>query len=98
MKLILHTAIRRDLREIVGRYDRVSDRAGDQFVAEFNAALDRIQTNPEHFHFITSRLRRCNLKRFPYNIIYDVQGSTIRVVVVRHNRRHPDFGLRRKWP
>lgn len=97
MKLILHPRIRLDLREIIEQYDRNSDRAGDRFIEEFNVALDLIEENPERFHFITPELRRCNLKHFPYHLVYEVRGSLIRVPVVRHHRRHPDYGLRRRW-
>lgn len=97
MKLALHPAVRRELRDIIDRYDRLSDQAGDRFIEEVNTAFQRIKADPEHFHFITERFRRCNLKRFPYNVVFEVHGSTIRVAAVRHHSRHPDFGLRRQW-
>ncbi|MBB5038540.1 plasmid stabilization system protein ParE [Prosthecobacter dejongeii] len=40
------------------------------------------------------------MKRFPFHLIYEVTDSEslIRVVAVRHNKRHPSHGLNRSWP
>lgn len=34
-----------------------------------------------------------NLTRFPYHLLYEVQANAVRVMVVRHNKRNPDYGL-----
>lgn len=40
--------------------------------------------------------RRVNLNKFPYHFLFEVIGeSTVRIVVLKHNRRDPDFGLDR---
>jgi hypothetical protein len=41
-------------------------------------------------------LRRVNLNRFPYHFLYRIAGDHIRVLVVRHHRRHPNVGLSRR--
>jgi hypothetical protein len=51
---------------------------------------------PGRYHVFKADLRRANLKRFPYRFLYRVVGDCVRVLVVRHNRRHPDHGLLRK--
>ena len=52
---------------------------------------------PGRYHFFKGDLRRANLKRFPYHFLYRVAGDCVRVLVVRHNRRHPDYGLKPGW-
>jgi hypothetical protein len=37
-----------------------------------------------------------NLERFPYHFLYDTHAEFIFIFVVRHDKRHPSFGLRRK--
>jgi hypothetical protein len=39
--------------------------------------------------------RRANLKRFPYHLLYELHPTSLRVVLVRHNKRHPQYGLPR---
>ena len=38
---------------------------------------------------------RANLKRFPYHFLFKELPDGIRVMLVRHHRRHPDFGVER---
>lgn len=98
MSLKLHPRVHRDVSAIVRYYDFHSDRAGDRFLAEVEAAFAAISANPERFHFIAPGYRRANVKSFPYHLLFEVKHHQVRVVVVRHHRRHPDYGLRRRWP
>ena len=61
----------------------------------FRSESGKLSRTPRYFHFDRSGLRRCNLDRFPYHFLYDIRGEHIRIWVLRHNRRHPDFGLKR---
>ena len=40
-------------------------------------------------------LRRVNLDRFPYHFLFRIHGDTVRILVVRHHRRHPLYGRQR---
>ena len=42
-------------------------------------------SEPTHHHFDDSGYRRFNLKRFPYNVLFEDLEDRVRVVVVRHN-------------
>jgi plasmid stabilization system protein ParE len=97
MRLKIHPGVRRDVREILIYYDERSDTVGERFIEEVNKQIARIKSDPNHFHFSDAVRRRCNLERFPYHIIFDVVGGAVRILVLRHHSRHPDFGLRRRW-
>ncbi len=86
-----------DINQAMGYYYGISEALGDGFWDELQQFLAAIEANPEGFHFDTSGLRRCNLNRFPYNILFEILADRIRVQVVRHHSRRPSFGLRRKW-
>ncbi len=92
MTLRLHTRTRREIRNAVDWYDKRSDRAGDEFLRELNEALEHIAENPTHFHFSQGNLRRCNLQRFPYHILYEIHLTQVHVLTIKHHRRHPDYG------
>lgn len=98
MKIIFHPRVRQDLREILDYYDVQSDTAGDRFFAEFEAASNKIESNPQRFHFVDELRRRCNLHQFPHHLIFEIHGDQILVTVLRHHKRHPSFGLSRRWP
>jgi hypothetical protein len=36
------------------------------------------------------------VRSVPYHFLYRVVGDCVRVLVVRHHRRHPDYGLERE--
>lgn len=97
MRLEYHPGVARDLRTIIKYYDDQSLTARNRFLSEFQAVIEGIKANPARHHFVAPDRRRCNLKRFPYHLIYEVTEDVIHVLVVRHHRRHPDYGMRRRW-
>jgi plasmid stabilization system protein ParE len=90
-----HRRVQGDLDEILRKYHGVSHQLGEDFFAEFQIGIKKAVENPRSFHFDRSGLRRCNLDRFPYHFLYDLRGEYIRIWVLRHNRRNPEFGLKR---
>jgi len=97
MTLFIHPLVQRDLREILDYYDQRSDRAGDALFAELENALDTIERDPLRYHYIDDRRLRCNLRRFPFHLVIEVRGDLVGVMVLRHHRRKPTYGLRRQW-
>lgn len=98
MKVRLHPAVDSDLLEIMEYYEETagSDLAAD-FYAEFRLYADQIGERPQSFPQFTTRLRRTNLDRFPHHILFEILADdTIQLLVVKHNRRHPSFGLERR--
>ena len=95
MEVRFHRRVQADLNEILGKYYDVSHQLGEDFFAEFRIGLSKAIENPRRFHFDPSGLRRCHLDRFPYHFLYDLRGEYIRIWVLRHNRRNPDFGVGR---
>jgi len=96
MDIIYHHLVAKDMREISRRYVSISDELNDRFWGEFDDAIDRIRKYPEAQHYDPSGKRRRNLKKFPYHILFEQHLSCVRVMAVRHHRRNPSFGLRRK--
>lgn len=97
MNLIIHPGVRQDVRAALDYYDSRSTSAGDRFYKELMAALETLALDPERCHFIGSQHRRYNFDKFPYHVIFDIQGDNVRLLVLRHHKRHPAFGLKRRW-
>lgn len=95
MELKFHRRVQHDLNEALDRYFEISEALGEDFFAEFQIGLAKVCKNPRYFHFDASGLRRYNLDRFPYHFLYDLRAGTIRVWVLRHDRRNPNFGTAR---
>ena len=95
MDVRFHRRVQADLDEILKKYYEISRELGEDFFAEFQIGINKTIENPQRFHFDRSGLRRCNLDRFPYHFLYDIRGDFIRIWVLRHDHRNPDFGLER---
>ena len=96
MRLTYHPLVQRDVSGILRHYDEISPRLGDEFWAELTRLLQIVLARPERFHFSDRRLRRANLTRFPYHLLFRVTAGSVRVIAVRHDKRHPSFGITRK--
>lgn len=95
-EILYHSAIQRELRDILGYYDAISDQLADDFWEELTTAFESARRFPERHHFDPSGRRRSNLKRFPYHFLFRTSSSQIKVIVVRHNSRNSGYGSRRK--
>ena len=95
MSFRIHPEAVRDIREIASGYAKVSVRVHDQFWNALDDALGSIEASPERHHFDPSGYRRANLFRFPYHVLYQHTAQATLVLVVRHHRRDPAFGLER---
>lgn len=95
MRIQLAPTVYSDLLEILEYYDL---NAGSEVAAEFyvefrrqaKAAGDRPYSFPR-----SGRFRRTDLRTFPYHFLFEILGDNlVRILVVRHNSRHPNFGLK----
>jgi hypothetical protein len=91
-----HPAAQKDVYGILDFYDALSTELGDAFYTELIDAVTEATNLPARFRKVTNRFRRANLKRFPYNFLFEVKDWGIRVMIVKHNKRHPEYGLRRR--
>jgi plasmid stabilization system protein ParE len=97
MEAIVHPEVDNDLLDPIEYYSR---KAGSQlaveFYTEFRRCFDIILDRASTFPLYTSRLRRINFNRFPYHTLFEgLDDELIHVVVVKHDRRDPEFGLDR---
>jgi plasmid stabilization system protein ParE len=96
MEVRYHPAVRADVLEAARTYHDISPGLADDFDLELKATIAKAAANPLRFHLVERGFRRANLKRFPYHFLYEVQPDCIRVMIVRHHKRHPELGLDRQ--
>lgn len=95
MEVIYHPLVKADVAEALRYYRKISPRLADEFRDELRDIIRRAEGNPLRFHPTDRGFRRANLPRFPYHVLYEVREETLRVMVLRHNKRHPEFGMER---
>jgi plasmid stabilization system protein ParE len=97
MHLVFHPKVYSDIDEIMEYYERVATRElADEFYSELRYYMQEAAERPESFAIRERDLRRVNLQRFPYHFLFRIVGDVVRVLVVRHHRRRPTVGVRRR--
>ena len=81
---------RAELREAVRYYESHAADLGADFLLEVTAAVERITEFPVAWQTVDVELRRCQLGRFPYGLIYAEEGTDILIVAVAHLHRRPE--------
>ena len=97
MRVLLHEEAIRDVREIVEQLSEDSAKAVEQFYDEFEAAAKLVSQRPGAGH-PCGGFRRWNFKRFPFHLLYEAfpAKGELWIMVVRHDRRHPSYGTKRR--
>ncbi|MBN8421398.1 MAG: type II toxin-antitoxin system RelE/ParE family toxin [Verrucomicrobia bacterium] len=97
MKLSYHRRVQAEVDEAVDWYEEQSAGLGEDFFAKFKDALALIEACPEGFSFwlASSSVRRVKLRRFPYDVLYEIRPGRVRVLCLRHEKRHPRYGVGR---
>jgi toxin ParE1/3/4 len=97
MNLEIIPLAQRDIAEAARHYQLQRLGLDDEFLAEVDKTAALIVANPLLFEHVRPGIRRCLMDRFPYGIYYRLpDADTVRIIIVRHHRRRPGLGLRRK--
>jgi plasmid stabilization system protein ParE len=95
VKLRFLTLAQRELDDAVAWYNEQAAGSGQEFLDELDRVARRAVTFPMSCPEIEPGLRRCLLARFPYGLIYGVDGETLVVVAVAHLHREPRYWVGR---
>jgi toxin ParE2 len=82
---------RRELQETIRYYNTQLPRLGEEFRDEAWETVQRIKEFPEAWHPLGSSIRRCQMRRFPYGVIYEVSGDEIVIIAIAHLHRKPEY-------
>jgi hypothetical protein len=83
--------MRRSNITILQYYNYEAIGLGDDFLTEVLDTLDRIARFPKAWHPCSKRTRRCQTRRFPYGIVYQIRKEEILVIAIANLHREPDY-------
>ena len=78
-----------ELREATLYYETKDLGLGVILLDEIDAAIKRILANPQAWHPLSPRTRRCRTHRFPFGLLYQVRSDEILITAVMNLRRDP---------
>lgn len=91
MQIRFLQATQYELDEAIAYYNAQAPKFGQGFLLEVLASLNLVCQYPDAWHRITDKTRRCQLRRFPYGVIYTKIGDVILVIAIGHLHRKPEY-------
>lgn len=64
---------------------------GNEVIAEFERCIALLRVHPRLGAAWRGKFRRLPLRRFPYNVVYVLNGDALRIVALAHQRRRPGY-------
>lgn len=97
MKATFNPAARQDLVEAARWYaDEAGALRADDFKREAQRSLKLIVEHPALGSPAASGTRGLPIHRYPYSVIYRIEGDSLRVLAVAHHSRRPGYWAGRR--
>ncbi len=80
-----------EMVEAAQYYERRAFGLGLSFLDAVHDAVDKVLLEPEAYERVGDELRQKLVKRFPYSLLYAIDGEQIRIVAVAHQKRRPGY-------
>jgi hypothetical protein len=87
--LIILDEVYNELNESALYYEELQLSLGVALVDEFESALTKIHVNPEGYEKKYKNFRQAMLNRFPYLVLFEIDGKHIVIYRFINARRHP---------
>lgn len=91
MKIAWHEAAAQELEEAALYYGDIDDELGERFTAAAEVALAEIKARPAMCRKFDGQARKVRLQRFPYAVVYWIDGGILRIISMAHLHREPDY-------
>jgi plasmid stabilization system protein ParE len=88
-KLVIQLQATQEADDTARWYEDQFPGLGAEFILELDAALHRIQSNPEIYQPVYHGVRRILIRRFPVAAYFLTEADTVRVVAILHQSRNP---------
>ena len=78
-----------DLADAYEWYEGRRPGLGEEFLGCFEASMHGLARNPRMYPKIYKDYRRTVIRRFPYSIFYEFDGTVVTIFAVFHSSRDP---------
>ena len=96
MTFSFHPEAEAEFIRAIEYYENSERGLGYDFSIEVHSAIQNILKYPTAWPIMEEDIRRCLVNRFPYGVIYSIEGNEIFILAVMHLRRHPDYWKKRQ--
>ena len=96
MSYVFHPAAEAEYLESIAYFESKRAGLGASFLAEFEITLEHVAEAPRRYPIEKiPDIRRTQMKRFPFAVLFRESQCNIQVLAVAHNRRRPQYWLGR---
>ena len=95
--IIISSGAERDTNEAYIFYEHHQADLGDRFLDELMFFYKKLEHNPTYYSFVSDEktIRSLSLKKFPYQIIYEIAVNELYVFAIHHFRQNSDQFIKR---
>lgn len=90
-EIVIHESADEELQAAALFYEMRETDLGQEFLRELALSFYRIRENPFTYSTIFDDYRRSLMSRFPYGVVYRIEGEKVLVFAVAHLRRRPGY-------
>lgn len=91
MKYGFHPEAEAELLAAIDYYEGCEPGLGYDFALEVHSTIENILSFPTAWAALEDDIRRCQIRRFPYGIIYSLDGDFVFILAVMHLHRAPEY-------
>ncbi|MDO8890460.1 MAG: type II toxin-antitoxin system RelE/ParE family toxin [Sulfurimicrobium sp.] len=91
MKFVFHPEAEDEFFAAIEYYESVETGLGSDFSLEVLKTIQNAVDFPMAWPVLVDDIHRCLTNRFPYGVLYRLEGELIQVLAVMHLRREPGY-------
>jgi toxin ParE1/3/4 len=88
-QLILQEEAIEDARSAYTWYEDQLPGLGEDFLAELDKVFEKLKQHPQHYSYVFDDFRDVHLNRFPYLVVFKIEGKKIYINSIKHSKRKP---------
>lgn len=87
--VFFHQAAKEELLGARDYYDDLVFGLGKSFILEIENTINIIKRSPLAYPIIKQNIRKAVIMKFPYSILYIIEGDKIYLLAIMHQKRKP---------
>jgi len=91
MNYLFHPQAEAEFLHAIDYYENCREGLGYEFVVEVYSAIERILAHPKAWQILEEDVRRSQVNRFPYGVLYAEEKEGVFILAIMHLHRDPDY-------
>lgn len=91
MTFAFHPNAEAEFFAAIDSYEQSEAGLGFDFSIEVFSTIQNVVDYPSAWPVLEGDVRRCLINRFPYGVLYSIEGEEVFILAVMHLHRDPDY-------